>query len=160
MIFDEILINYETAEIADLESLKKIPRSSGVYVLIYIENGKPKCFPRLNGKEDSDGILCIGKAVNLNRRIRQFHRDVFDESLYRNSHSEGWNFRRYFRDNHFPDTIKLNAKNIRVYWTELSSAKEADNRETKCIQYYVMEYQDKPPLNIGIKRQRERKPHS
>lgn len=126
--------------------------------MVYIEEDVPRCFPRLNGKVDKEGILCIGKAVNLNRRIMDFHRDVFDETLFRHNHSEGWNFRRYFRDNNFPDTIKLNAKNIRVCWNELNSERDADKLETECIQHYIMKYQDKPPLNISIKRQRERRP--
>ena len=154
----EKLGEYATTEIADLKDLKKIPTGSGIYVMIYMENGKPKSIPRLNGKSDTEGILCIGKAVNLNRRILDFHGDVFDETLYSHSHSEGWNFRRYFRDNDFPQTIKLNAKNIRVCWTELESEKDADKLETDCIQYYIMKFQDKPPLNISIKRLRERRP--
>ncbi len=151
----EKLGEYATAKIADLEALKKIPMCSGVYVMVYVEDGQPKCFPRLNGKSDMEGILCIGKAVNLNRRIGDFYRDIFDETLYRHSHSEGWNFRRYFRDNDFPQTIKLNAKNIRVCWRALKSEKDADKLETECIQHYIMQYQDKPPLNISVKRQRQ-----
>lgn len=102
----EKLGKHVTAEIADLETLKKITTGSGVYVMVYKENGKPKCFPRLNGKEDKEGILLIGTTVNLKRRIRDVYRDVFDETLFRHSHSEGWNFRRYFQDNDFPETIK------------------------------------------------------
>lgn len=125
-----------------------------MYVLVYIENGRPKVFPRLNGKEDTHGILLIGTSKNLNNRIRSFQRDILTEGLNKHGHSEGWNFRRYFRDNEYPNTIKLNAKNIRVYWKELGSEEEADSFETDLIQDYVMEYQDKPPLNISIKRQR------
>ena len=115
------------------------------------------CFPRLNGKVDKEGILLIGTSRNLKVRIRDFYRDVFDETLNRHSHSEGWNFRKYFRDNDFPDAIKLNAKNIRVCWTELGTKEDAEKFETECIQHYVMQYQDKPPLNISINRQRKRK---
>lgn len=156
----EKLGQYTTTEIANLEALKKITKGSGVYVMVYIENGAPRCFPRLNGKDDKEGILCIGKAVNLKRRIRQFHRDVFDPTLYRNGHSEGWNFRKYFRENYYADTIKLDAKNIWACWKELSNGKDADRLETECIQQYIMQFQDKPPLNISIKRQRERRPRA
>ena len=148
---------FSTAEIADIDALKRITTRSGVYVMIYIEKGKPMCFPRLNGKVDDEGILLIGNSKNLRKRIRDFHRDVFDPTLKRRSHSEGWNFRRYFRDNDFPDAVKLNAENIRVCWTELRTKEDADKFETECIQDYVMQYQDKPPLNIDIKRQRETK---
>jgi len=147
-----------STEITDLGALKKISTCPGVYFMSYIENHEPKPFPRLNGKTDDEGILCIGKAKNLRRRIQQFRRDVLDTSPFRNCHSEGWNYRKYFRDNDYPDTIKLDVKNVWVTWTELDNEKDADKLETECIQHYIMQYQDKPPLNISIKRQRERRP--
>ena len=118
-----------------------------------MENGKPKNFSRLNGI-DMDGILCIGKAVNLNRRIREFQRDILVEGLGKHYHSEGWNFRKYFRDNSNANALKLKIENIKVVWKKLSNKDEADVLETKLIQEYVMTYQDKPQLNISIKRQR------
>jgi len=149
----EKLGEVETAEILDSESLKRIEKSPGVYVMIYMENGKPKNFSRLNGI-DLDGILCIGKATNLNRRIREFHRDILVEGLGKHYHSEGWNFRKYFRENPNASALKLKIENIKVVWKNLSSTEEADVLETKLIQEYVMTYQDKPPLNISIKRKR------
>jgi hypothetical protein len=151
----EKLGKYSTAELTDLKALNEICTGPGVYFMIYVENDKHTYFPRLNGKIDKEGILLIGTSTNLKRRIRDFYRDVFDETLNRNSHSEGWNLRKYFRDNHFPGTIKLNAKNIRVCWKELKNKEDAEKFETECIQHYIMQYQDKPPLNINIKRQRE-----
>lgn len=151
MIIEE-LDKLETAEITDLESLKKITKSSGVYVMIYMENGRPKPFSRLNGI-DENGILCIGKAKNLNRRIRQFHRDVLFKGRGRHGHSEARNFRIYFRDNAKPNALKLKIDNIKVCWKKLGN-EEADDFETELIQDYVMTYQDKPPLNISIKRKR------
>lgn len=149
----EKLGEVEVAKILDSESLKKIKKSSGVYVMIYMENGKPKSFLRLNGT-DEEGILCIGKAKNLNRRIREFQRDILVKGLGKHYHSEGWNFRKYFRDNPKPNALKLKIEKIKVVWKELSNNKEADCWETTLIQEYVTTYQDKPPLNISIKRKR------
>lgn len=149
----EKLGKVETAEIRDLESLKKITTSSGVYMMIYMENGRPKNFSRLNGI-DRDGILCIGKAKNLNKRIMEFQRDILVQGLGKHYHSEGWNFRKYFRDNPNPNTLKLKVENIKVFWKKLGNEEKANNFETELIQDYVMLYQDKPPLNISIKRKR------
>jgi hypothetical protein len=105
-----------------------------------------------------DGILLIGKSSkNLKKRLMDFRSDVLFEDLLVHYHSEGWNLRRYFRDNPNPNAIKLKIENIRVCWKEIIGGKEADSFETRLIQDYVMEYQDKPPLNIDIKRQRQRK---
>lgn len=121
--------------------------------MIYVEHGRPKNFPRLNGI-DTNGILCIGKAKNLQRRIMEFQRDILAEGLRKHYHSEGWNFRKYFRDNRNPNALRLKVENIRVLWKELGSEEIANNFETELIQDYVMTYQDKPPLNISIKRRR------
>jgi len=132
---------------------KKMPNKPGVYVLTYIENGKPKTFSRLNGI-DSEGILLIGKTVNLTRRVREFYKDILSEGLKEKYHSEGWNFRAYFRDNPNPQAIKLNPENVWVHWMLMENEREAYEFETQLIQDYVMTFQDKPPLNISIKRQR------
>lgn len=132
-----------------------MPRKPGVYILTYIENGKPKTFSRLNGA-DNEGILLIGKTVNLRSRVGDFFRDIMSEGLRDKYHSEGWNFRAYFRDNPNPHVIKLKPTNIRVNWKITESGKEASEFETQLIQDYVMTFQDKPPLNISIKRRMER----
>jgi hypothetical protein len=151
----EKLGEIKVAKILDSKSLKGIKKVSGVYVMIYMKNGKPENFSRLNGI-DPEGILCIGKAANLNRRIREFQRDVLVKGLGKHYHSEGWNFRKYFRDNPNPNALKLKIENIKVVWKELSNKNEAEANalETKLLQEYVMRYQDKPPLNISIKRKR------
>jgi len=136
-----------------IHDYKRISEEPGVYVLTYVENGKSKAFTRLNGI-DHEGILLIGKAVNLRRRVGEFYKDILSEGLKEKYHSEGWNFRAYFRDNPNPHAIELKVKNIQVHWVLMESEKEAYQFETQLIQDYVMKFQDKPPLNISIKRQR------
>lgn len=133
---------------------KRMPKKCGVYVLVYVENGKPKAFTRLNGTDD-EGILLIGKAVNLRRRVREFYKDILSEGLKEKYHSEGWNFRAYFRNNQNPNAMKLKLENIWVYWVVMENEKQAYQFETQLIQNYVTNFQDKPPLNINIKRQRQ-----
>jgi excinuclease UvrABC nuclease subunit len=142
-------------EYLNIHDYKRIPKKCGVYVLIYVENGKPKAFTRLNGT-DYEGILLIGKAVDLRRRVREFYKDILSEGLKEKYHSEGWNFRAYFRDNPNPQAMKLKPENIWVYWTLTESEKQAYQFETQLKQDYVTNFQDKPPLNINIKRQRKR----
>ena len=153
MLIEKFIHEAKTTEIGDLEALKKITPGSGVYMMIYWENGKPRDFSRLNGI-DVNGILCVGKSVNLNKRITDFRRDILIEGLGKHYHSEGWNFRAYFRDNQNPNAIKLKVENTKVLWKELESEREANDFETELIQDYVRTFQDKPPLNISIKRKR------
>lgn len=142
----------ESAKFSNLQ-VRHIEEKPGVYIVRYLEGGLPKHFTRLNGI-DEEGILCIGKSVNLRRRIREFVKDIATKGLPEKYHSEGWNFRKYFRDNPNPKAFKPKIENMEVIWKALSSEDEADNLETELIQDYVMTFQDKPPLNISIKRKR------
>ncbi len=133
----------------------RIPASPGVYLIRYLENGRPKSFRRLNGI-DGDGILSIGKSVNLRRRIGEFFRDVQLPDPKVHYHSEGWSWRAYFRDNNNPRALRLPFRNMKAVWKVARSKESADRLETKLIQEYVFRFQDKPPLNIEIKRKRNR----
>ena len=143
----------ESAKFSNSEFLVHIDKKPGVYIIRCLERGSPKHFTRLNGI-DEEGILCIGKSVNLRRRIREFLKDIAAKGLKEKYHSEGWNFRKYFRDNPNPKAIKPEIENMEVIWKTMNSEDEADELETKLIQDYVMMFQDKPPLNISIKRKR------
>jgi hypothetical protein len=131
---------------------EKIPNVPGAYIIIYSKNGVPQHLNRLNGV-DEEGIFCIGKTKNLAGRIIQFVSDILTEGLKVNVHSEGWNFRRYFRDNP-KGKIKPRFEDLEIYWKILESESAALKFETRLIQSYVMNFQDKPPLNISIKRER------
>ena len=154
-LVDKLIINKlgdaKAAKFSNLEYLDHIDDKPGVYIIRYLEAGSPKHFTRLNGI-DEEGILCIGKSVNLRRRIRQFLKDITSEGLKDKYHSGGWNFRRYFRDNPKPKAIRLETENMEVIWKTLDSEDEAEALETELLQDYVMTFQDKPPLNISIKR--------
>ena len=131
---------------------EKIPNRPGAYIIIYSINGVPQHLNRLNGV-DEEGIFCIGKTKNLAGRIIQFVSDILTEGLKVKVHSEGWSFRRYFRDN--PEgKIKPRIEDLEIYWKVLESESAALKFETQLIQSYVMNFQDKPPLNISIKRER------
>ena len=142
----------ESAKFPSLQ-VRHIDEKPGAYIIRYLEGSSPKHFTRLNGI-DEEGILCIGKSNNLRRRIREFLKDIATEGLKEKYHSEGWNFRKYFRDNPNPKAIKPEIENMEVFWKAMNSEAEADELETILIQDYVMTFQDKPPLNISIKRKR------
>ena len=158
-LVDKLIINKlgdaKSAKFSNLEFLGRIDKKLGVYIIRYLEGGSPKRFTRLNGI-DEEGILCIGKSVNLRRRIREFLKDIATKGLAEKYHSEGWNFRKYFRDNPNPKAIKPEIENMEVFWKAMNSEDEADKLETELIQDYVLIFQDKPPLNISIKRKRKR----
>lgn len=143
----------KSSKFSNLESLDHIDEKPGVYVIRYLEGSTPKHFTRLNGI-DEEGILCIGQSKNLRKRIWQFLKDATAEGLSIKYHSEGWNFRKYFRDNPNPKAIRLEIENMEVIWKILDNEDEAKELETRLIQGYVMRFQDKPPLNISIKRKR------
>lgn len=103
---------------------------------------------------DKEGILSIGKSVNLRRRIGEFFRDVQLPDLRVHYHSEGWSWRNYFRDNPNPSALRLPWQDMEAVWRVTGGKESADRLETKLIQDYVLRFQDKPPLNIEIKRPR------
>lgn len=141
--------------ISDFDSIsfRKVPDRPGVYVIRAVRRtGRPIHLRRLNGT-DVGGILCIGMSKDVRRRIRDFVRDVRRPGLDVPSHSEGWNFRRYFRDNQKRGIIKLTQENLEATWKVTGTNRYAQNLETQLLQAYVMKYQDKPPLNISIKRE-------
>ena len=144
----EILDNRKSVKFSNFQK-RLIDEKPGIYVIRYLENESPKNFTRLTGT-DKEGILCIGKSKNLRKRITQYN-DINAKGLTKKYHSEGWNFRKYFRDNGNPDAIRLIIENIEVRWKALDSIKDADRLETDIIQDYVMMLQDKPPLNIRLK---------
>lgn len=131
----------------------KVPDRSGVYIIRAVrKTGIPIHLRRLNGT-DVAGILCIGKSKDVRRRIRQFVMDIRTPGLDAAYHSEGWNFRAYFRDNRKRGIIKLAEKNLEATWKVARRDCDANYLETQLLQAYVMKYQDKPPLNISIKRE-------
>lgn len=132
---------------------KDVEKKPGVYIIRYLQGEAPRHFRRLNGV-DREGILCIGKSKNLRIRITSFLRDIRSEGLAVRYHSEGWNYRAYFRDNRNPRAIRLAPENMEVVWKVVASDDAARSLETQLIQTYVVKFQDKPPLNISIKRQR------
>jgi len=123
---------------------QKIPKTAGVYVIT-----AEQPFERLAGK-DRRGILYIGEGQNLRTRIEQFIKDIEEKGVNRKRHSAGRTYRIYFRDNK-DAKLKLNPVNFKVHW---KSTKHFDTQETRLIKEYVKTFQDKPPLNISIKRKK------
>ena len=131
----------------------KVPDTSGVYIIGAVTRaGRPIPLRRLNGT-DAAGILCIGKSKDVRRRIREFVADIRTPGLDTAYHSAGWNFRAYFRDNPRRGIIRLAEENLEATWKTTARDRHADHLETKLLQAYVKKYQDKPPLNISIKRE-------
>jgi len=133
-------------------SSDKVPDTSGVYIIGAVtRTGRPIPLRRLNGI-DAAGILCIGKSKDVRRRIREFVADIRTPRLGTAYHSAGWNFCAYFRDNPRRDIIRLAEENLEATWKTTARDRHADHLETQLLQAYVKKYQDKPPLNISIKR--------
>ena len=61
-------------------SLSDVPSVAGVYQMRWGVNGKPKSIHRANGV-DKSGLLYIGKATNLKRRLRALYRGIIEGRL-------------------------------------------------------------------------------
>jgi hypothetical protein len=156
----EMLGRYESRKFSDIKSKKDIDRKYGrfgIYVVRILKGNLPRHFRRLNGVVDKEGILCIGKSNNLRNRIWQFHQDVNSPGVEDKYHSEGRTFRMYFRyDPENPKKLGLDAKDMEIIWKTLDNKEQAEKWETELIDKYLKTFQDKPPLNISIKRNMDR----
>lgn len=130
------------------ETFVGVPRKPGVYEIRWVENGKPREIPRLNGI-DKNGIIYIGRGKNLKFRIREFWRALKEEEKSGDEkvpHSGG-NTYSFFK---FGKVIKR--KDLEVRWQVLNSEKEAKDAERCLIYKYVRQYFDRPLLNLNAHR--------
>ena len=122
-------------------SLGDVPSVAGVYQMKWSVNGKPKSIHRANGV-DKSGLLYIGKATNLKRRLRALYRGIIEGRLtHTAAYTYIWDdFDRKFKPEH-----------LEVRWAVLSE-NEIDDYEFALLGDYIKAYLDIPPLNISRRR--------
>jgi len=121
-----------------LNSDYAIPCDSGIYEIRWAIGGKPQTVPRFNGK-DINGLLYIGKTTNLQKRIGFIRHSLNGEMT--SPHTAIYTYK------YFVFERKIKPEQLEVRWTE---SKEIEYLEAKLLFDYIMEYLDKPPLNISV----------
>jgi hypothetical protein len=115
-----------------------VRRKSGVYrVRAFTEHGAPLPIPRFAGV-DALGILHIGKASDLGRRIGYFRRAAEGGKA---AHNAGHEFFEW----HFANLIP--PERLRFDYIETSTAQEALKLEHALHVEYRRRFLDRPPLD-------------
>ena len=118
--------------------LSDVPAATGVYQIRWAIDGKPMSIDRANGV-DKSGLLYIGKAKNLKRRLRAFCRGIFERRI---THTAAYTYIWDSFDKKFkPDQLE-------VRWAVVSED-ELDDYEFALLGDYIEAYLDTPPLNIS-----------
>ena len=137
------MTNNNWTEWASIEKLDftRITTTPGVYEIGASINGQPQQINRANGV-DRNGILYIGKAGNLRKRIKDFWRHILIEG---NRHTAAETYLFYGFN------TKIPRESLQVRWLALPKGMQGEF-EKKLIDDYLEKYLDSPPLNIRIHR--------
>lgn len=133
---------YKLEELA-VKNFKDIPNDPGIYFVRWSKNGKPVPILRLGGS-DHKGLLYVGSAVNLRRRIRQLWRGINGQV---GAHTIGKTiiFCKVFET--------IDPSEYEVAWEELKTGKDAIGQESAAMKSYADKYKEPPPLNLTIRRE-------
>jgi predicted GIY-YIG superfamily endonuclease len=125
-----------------LKKFRDVPNLSGVYFVRWLKNEKPVSIPRLRGV-DHKGILYIGSAKNLKRRVRELWNGI---NFKVEAHTIGKTiiFCKIF------EIIDLDE--YEIAWEELGTHEEAVRQEWAAIRTYATKYREPLPLNLSVRR--------
>jgi len=133
---------YKLKDLA-VKNFNNIRNVSGIYFVRWSRNGKPVSIPRLGGV-DHKGILYIGSAVKLRRRVRELWKGINGQV---EAHTIGKTiiFCKIFEI--------VNLDEYEISWEELETHGNAVGQEWAAIKSYADKYKEPPPLNLGIRRE-------
>lgn len=123
---------------------KDTPKVPGVYFVRWSRNGNPVSILRLGGS-DHKGILYIGKAKNLRKRVRRLWKGINQQESKRHTFAKTMIFCNVSK------IIDLDEYGIS--WDELRTPKDAVEQEWAALKYYANKYKEPPPLNLFIGRE-------
>jgi hypothetical protein len=116
---------------------KNVPKEGGVYKIQCIQNKKPIKINRVLGIDDQ-GILYIGKSVNLRERLR-----ILKRSLNQKTKVTGHTFgKKYFENKKLEKIFPLNSLYVSFITTS-----EPKTRETELLNKYFAKFGEVPPFN-------------
>lgn len=126
-----------------IKNFNGIPNVPGIYFVRWSKNGKPVSISRLRGI-DHKGILYIGSAKKLRRRIRELWRGINGRT---EDHTIGKTiiFCKVFE--------LINPSEYEIIWEELKTHDDAIGQESASIGLYAEKYKEPPPLALQIKRE-------
>jgi hypothetical protein len=116
---------------------------SGIYFVRWSKNGQPLYITRLRGV-DHKGILYVGSAKKLRRRIRELWKGINGQI---EAHTIGKTiiFCKIF------EIIDLDE--YEISWEELKTHDDAIGQEWASIGLYAEKYKEPPPLNLMLRRE-------
>jgi predicted GIY-YIG superfamily endonuclease len=129
-----------------------IPRNPGVYVVCWIKEGNVIPIPRIL-RVDKAGILYVGSATNLARRLRSLIKAI------RTARGENEKPSKKYKHTLAQTLLytglieKISSKDLLVYYKTFNSKKEAEIQEALFLYEYTRLYGEPPPLNLKVGRQ-------
>jgi len=126
---------------------RNVPEKAGVYMILWVKNRKPVTIQRIRGS-DERGILYIGSAVNLRRRMRELWRSI---QIVRR-------LKTYPEEHTFGATLLYTGLHDVIADQELYicfkvlNKQEAKKMEKEELLKYTRRYGEPPPLNLNIGR--------
>ena len=136
-------INWYALKDLPLKKFGDVPDHPGVYFVRWTRNGKPVSVSRLGGV-DSNGLLYIGSAKNLRRRLRELWKAIKTYKVEAHTISKTIIFCKVFEIIAFDD--------YQIAWEKLGTREEAVRQEWAAIRIYSTKYREPPPLNLSIRR--------
>jgi hypothetical protein len=126
-----------------VNKFRDIPNSSGIYFIKWSRNRKAVPISRLKGL-DGKGILYIGSAKKLRRRIQELWKGINGKV---EAHTIGKTiiFCKIFE--------LVNLDEYEIAWEELKTHENAVGQEWTAVALYAEKYKEPPPLNLGIRRE-------
>jgi hypothetical protein len=116
---------------------------SGIYFVRWSKNGESTSIPRLRGV-DHQGILYVGSAVKMRRRIRELWKGINGEA---EAHTVG-------KTIIFCKVFEIISPNeYEIAWEELKTREDAIGQESASIGLYAERYKEPPPLNLQLRRE-------
>jgi len=127
-----------------LSEVSKIEDESGVYIVRWAVNGEPQKIGRFGGI-DSKGILYIGSAKNLKKRIKRLWSGIKEQKPI---HTAARSF--IFSNNY----SIIDPKDIEITTVVFDKLNEARTQEWNALKYYGNRFKELPPLNLIVGRKR------
>ncbi len=133
---------YRLGELA-AKKFYDIPNNPGIYFIRWSRNGKAVPISRLKGMDDK-GILYIGSAKKLRRRIQELWRGI-------NGKVEDHTIGKTIIFCKISEVISVNE--YEISWEKLETHEKAVGQEWAAIKSYADKFKEPPPLNLGIRRE-------
>lgn len=132
---------YKLANLAT-NKFKDVENVSGIYFVRWSRDGKPVAISRLGGV-DQKGILYVGSAKNLKKRVKRLWRGINQQG--RHTIGKTIIFCKVFE--------LINLDEYEISWEEARSPEKAIGLEWTAIKLYADKYREPPPLNLQLRRE-------